>query len=228
MMLTRRTLVLLGLIALMVGVRYSPIADYLSLSSFKAHKEALIELVKNHYVFATMSYICVYTIGMVCMLPVATLLAVAGGFLFGSLPGAAYACIGATVGSSLSFMIVRYLFADTVRKKYAEHVGSFDQSVDRHGTFYLLMVHLVAVIPLSLINLCAAVTRVSLFDFVWTTAGGVFPIALIYAHAGSHLGAINTMADVFSSGVLVSLGMVAAFALSAIALYRFWYLKIAA
>lgn len=227
MIFTRRTLVLLGLIALIVSVRYTALAEYMTFESLREHKDVLIALVKHHYLFAMSSYIGLYTVGMICMLPVATLLAVAGGFLFGSWSGALYANIGATLGASISFILIRYLFADAVRGKYADQIDSFDQSINQHGTFYLLMVHLVAVIPLALINICAAVTRVSLFDFVWTTAVGVFPIALIYAHAGSHLGTINTTADLFSPGVLMSLGFIAVFALSAMSLYRYWYVKTA-
>lgn len=137
-------------------------------------------------------------------LPFASLLTLSGGFFFGITAGVLYANIGATIGATCGFLLVRYLLYDIIRKKYAYYVQKINRAIQKNGVWYLLLLRLIAFIPFPIANAAISLTDVSLFDFVWTTSIGIVPVSLIYAYAGRQLSTLTSITDVFSMTVLLA------------------------
>jgi uncharacterized membrane protein YdjX (TVP38/TMEM64 family) len=62
------------------------------------------------------------------------------------------------------------------------------------------------------INILAALTKVPLATFIWTTMLGVAPATFIFAFAGQQLLDISSIRDVFSPRVILALVLLAMFA----------------
>ncbi len=188
---------------IIVMVRFSGIAEWISLDQLKTHRDYLQQVIVNHYLLAVFCYISLYITVVAFSLPIGAVLTVAGGFLFGIIAGVFYTNIGATVGATIAFLLVRYLIGDTVQQKYAVQLAQFNKSIERYGSNYLLVIRFIAVIPFFLVNALAGLTNLSLWAFIWTTAIGILPGSLVYAFAGQQLNEIESLRDIFSFNMLL-------------------------
>lgn len=195
---TKRFLLIALIVVVILVLRFVGIEKYLSFDAIKTHADELRQLVHAHYTGAVLFFIATYVAAIALFLPVGALLTMTGGFLFGTIPGAVYTNIGATIGSIIAFLITRYLIGDFVQERYKTRLVVFNEAMHKYGAWYLLVIHLVAIIPFSLVNLLTGMTRVSLWTFVWTTSLGILPGSLIYAYAGQQLTTINSFSDVWS------------------------------
>ncbi len=226
MNLLRSLRVWLGIlfIGLLIALRYSGVGEYISLESVQNQREHLILFVQSQYWLSVLTYIGLYIAIVASALPLAALCTVVGGFLFGILPSVLYTNIGATIGATIFFLMVRYAFGSSVQRHYQDKLAWFNEQMDRYGISYLIAIHFVAVIPFFIMNLLIGLTRVSLWTFIWTTSIGVLPGTFVYAFAGSQLATVHTLQDIFSFKILLAFGLLLLLALVPIAVqhYRRW------
>ncbi len=207
MKLFRNKRLLGGLIILVVMVllaRFSGIEQYINIAWFKAQRLYLQQMVHTYYAQSVLLYIIVYICSVALSLPIAAILTIVGGFLFGTIQGALYADIGATTGAMIAFLMVRYLVGNVLQKHYSTQLARLNGQIKMHGTSYLLTIHFIAFIPFFLINILAGLTQISLWTFFWTTAMGILPGSLVYAFAGRQLTTIKSVGDIFSFNVILA------------------------
>ena len=104
---------------------------YLSLDALKANRDNLLVFTQDHYVPAVALFILAYIFQTAFSLPGATIMTLAGGFLFGSLWGPLYVNIGATTGATLAFLAARYLFHQWVERKFGDRLGPIQDGFAR-------------------------------------------------------------------------------------------------
>ncbi len=114
----KRLLLLLIFVGVIVILRFAGVGQFLSFAKFKAERVELAQFVTDRYLYAVLVYIAVYLLTVAFSVPVAALLTVAGGFLFGTVLGTLYANIGATIGATVAFLIVRHLIGKAMQKRY--------------------------------------------------------------------------------------------------------------
>lgn len=193
---------------------------YITLDRFKQNRELFIQMVHNRYVLSVFLYILLYAIGIALSFPSASLFTLVGGFLFGAIPGTIYSCIGATIGATIAFLLVRNVIGDHVQKKYTRQLQGFNASLEEDGISFLLFVRLVAIIPFFIINILAGFSNVSLWTFVWTTAVGIIPGSLVYSFAGEQLNAIDSVQDIFTVKIMIAFVLLSLLALIPILIKR--------
>ncbi|HEX9759222.1 MAG TPA: TVP38/TMEM64 family protein [Nitrospiria bacterium] len=191
---------------------YFDLSQFLSLTSLKENKEALQNYTQSHYLLVVGLYILIYIVQTAFSLPGAAILTLAAGFLFGAFLGTVYVNIGATAGATLAFIAARYLFRDSVEKKFGTKLDSIQQGFSKNAFNYLLTLRLIPLFPFFLVNLASGLTRMKLPTYVGGTALGILPGSFVYANAGKQLGTINALEDIASQGVIgafVLLGLLA-------------------
>ena len=179
------------------------------------------ECVHDHYMRSVVVYILILAAIAAISLPIIIFYVVLGGFLFGTLAGALYSVIGATVGATLSFLVFRYILGDMVQKKYGESLGGFKQKMKEHGISYILILHYLTVVPFFIINTFAALSPITLFQFILTTIAGCLPLFLVYAFAGKGLGSIQSVGDIFSAPVIIACVLLSGLAFVPVILKKF-------
>jgi len=209
MKISKRLILGLIFIGALVAIRLTGLGEYFTFEQVKLHRDMLVQLVQEQYLTSVLVYISLFTLGVAFFLPVAMILTLAGGFLFGVPWGVLYANIGGTIGSIFSFLMVRYVLGDGLQERYAGRLKGFNQAMHEQGSLYLLFIHFIFVIPFFMINILAGLTRVSLWTFVWTTSLGILPGQFVYAFTGQQLNKINSVQDIFSGSVLVALCLLA-------------------
>ncbi|MFQ5779847.1 MAG: TVP38/TMEM64 family protein [Nitrospiria bacterium] len=215
--LARKSLVWKGIIVglFSVGIAaffYFDLGRYVTLESLKGNKAALRDYTESHYLFTVFLFIMVYVVQTALSLPGATILTISGGFLFGTLLGTLYVNIGATLGATLAFLAARYLFRDTVERKFGGRLDSIQEGFADHAFSYLLTLRLIPLFPFFIVNLAAGLTRIRLAAYMAATSIGILPGSFVYSNAGKQLGVIESVKDIASIEVLgafVLLGLLA-------------------
>ncbi len=207
-------------VVVIIVLRYLGIGEYINFARFKAERTELHDYVDTHYPYSVFMYIVIYMLTVTFSIPIAALLTVAGGFLFGTILGSLYANIGATIGAVFLFLIVRHLLGKGMQKRYGVQLDRFNNEMKKYGTMYLLLVHFVAVVPFFLINVFAGLTQVSIWTFIWTTSLGILPGSLVYAFAGRQLQCIESLKDIFSFNVVMVFILLALLAIVPMSIQR--------
>ncbi len=208
------TLFILIAAAAVLIVRFTGAAEYLNWENLQQNKELMLDYTASHYILAVLIFIGIYIACAAFSIPGATLVTLAGGFLFGPWLGTVYVNIGATTGATLVFLTARFLLGSTVRDKYAKRLEKFNAEIQKNGFRYLMTLRLIPLFPFWAVNLFAGLTSIPVRTYIWTTAVGIIPGSFVYAYAGSRLSEIETLSDVMSPGMIsafVFLGLLVSF-----------------
>lgn len=133
-------------------------------------------------------FILIYALAVVALIP-ASLLTIAGGAVFGLLPGMAYALVGATLGSTGAFLIGRHVARRLVARRLAAmpRFVAIERAVSARGRRIVFLLRLSPVVPFNFLNYALGLTTISVWDFVVASLGTV-PGAFVYAYAGKVTG----------------------------------------
>ncbi|MBX3329189.1 MAG: TVP38/TMEM64 family protein [Nitrospira sp.] len=209
----------LGKISIAVGVAlaigaffYFDLGRFLSLTALKENRDSLLVFTDANFPGAVGIFVAFYVIVTGLSLPGATILTLAGGFLFGAPLATLLVNIGATTGATLAFLTARYVLRDTVEQKFGKWLGPFQEGFAKNAFSYLLTLRLIPLFPFFVVNLVSGLTRVNLGTYVSATAVGIIPGSFVYAYAGHQLGSINSLKEIASPnvvGAFVLLGLLA-------------------
>lgn len=217
----KKIAVLLIVIGIVVGIRFSGFGDFLSFENFVQKKEVFKQNIDNNYFVAVISFILIYISVVAFSIPGATVMTLAGGFLFGLPFGLIYVNMGATVGAILAFLFARYMLGDSLQDKYGERLAKFNSELETNGKYYMLTLRLIPVFPFFLINLFAGLTNLKLRTFFWTTAVGILPGSLAYTFAGKSLDTIQSPKDIVSKEMIAAFVLLALVTLIPVILKKF-------
>jgi uncharacterized membrane protein YdjX (TVP38/TMEM64 family) len=186
----------------------------LSLDSLKANRDHVLAFTEANYTTSVVLFIALYVAVAGLSLPGATILTLAGGFVFGPVAAALYVNIGATTGATLAFLAARYVLRDWVEQKFGNWLEPLQQGFARNAFSYLLTLRLIPLFPFFVVNLVSGLTRVSVGTYVAATALGIIPGSLVYAYAGRQLGSIDSLKEIASPQVIAAFVLLGAFALA--------------
>jgi uncharacterized membrane protein YdjX (TVP38/TMEM64 family) len=196
----------------MAAFFYLDLGQFLSLQALKDNRDYLLSFTETHSAVAAALFVLAYVAVTGLSLPGATILTLAGGFLFGAILGTLFVNLGATTGATLAFLVSRYLLRDWVEQKFGKWLIPVQQGFAQNAFGYLMTLRLIPLFPFFVVNLISGLTRVNLGTYVVATALGIIPGSFVYAYAGQQLGTINSLKDIASPGVIgafVLLGLLA-------------------
>jgi len=185
-----RLLPLVLLLGLLAAAVFSGATDRLSLESLRENREDLRAAVEAHPWLSLAIFTGVYAAVTALSIPGAVFVTLAGGFLFGVTRGSIATTLGATVGATLVFLVVRLAAGDVVRRRLGPRAARFESGFRDNAFSYLLSLRLIPVAPFWLINLVAGVFGTPLRTFVLATFLGVIPAVVIYSGVGASLDSI--------------------------------------
>lgn len=118
-------------------------------------------------------------------LPTVTVLCLSAGYLFGAWPGAVLAWAGALCGATLTFLTLKFIAGDRIRRLLpGGRAGRLVELLERDAFFYLVALRIVPIAPFFAINAAGAMIRVSLRRFLLATGLGLIPLLTVYANVG--------------------------------------------
>jgi uncharacterized membrane protein YdjX (TVP38/TMEM64 family) len=151
--------------------------------------EGMRALVDAHAPYGPLIFIAIVVAGIFTRVPfMSTLLIAVGAVLFGRLPAFAYGWVAALIGTTGTFLLVRYVARDYLRRLlsgFATRLLALDDRLHRHGFWTVLALRLVFGLA-PLLNWGLGLTAVRVHHYVGGTALGVLPniaLAVFFADA---------------------------------------------
>lgn len=132
-----------------------------------------------------------------------TLLALAGGAIFGLVSGTTYMLIGVTLGAGLAFAIGRILGRSFVAARSCGRFAEVERAVHRRGLLAVTIARLIPLVPFGISNYLFGASAVRPGTFLFGTLLGAAPATVAYAALGAATAHGDT-AGVAVSGVAVA------------------------
>ena len=176
------------LVVFLFGARWLGFDQLLTLEGMRAWLESWGSL-------GPLAFIGLCILGIVLYLPESLLLTF-GGALFGGWSAFVYGWIATVVGTTVTFLIARYLARDYVQKTFLSRREGFqrmDARFAEHGLIWVMLLRTVLGLAPPL-NWAVALTSVSFRNYFLGTALGVIPNVAIFVYFG------RSMAEAGESG----------------------------
>jgi uncharacterized membrane protein YdjX (TVP38/TMEM64 family) len=135
-----------------------------------------------------------YAIAVVAFVP-ASLLTLAAGAVFGIGAGTVYVFFAAVLGSSLAFLVSRYLARGAVEQRLEgnQRFDAIDRAVGEQGRRIVFLLRLSPVFPFNLLNYALGLTSVRFADY-FIASVGMLPGTLLYVYSGKAVGDVAALA----------------------------------
>jgi pyruvate/2-oxoglutarate dehydrogenase complex dihydrolipoamide dehydrogenase (E3) component/uncharacterized membrane protein YdjX (TVP38/TMEM64 family) len=173
------------------------------------------EQIEQQPVIAGLLFFVAYVIVTAFSLPIAALMTLLGGALFGLGWGLLIISFASSIGATLAFLLARTLLRDWVQERFARELKTINGGVEKQGAYYLFTLRLIPAVPFFVINLAFALTPMKAWSFYWVSQLGMLAGTAVYVNAGAELGAIESLS---ASGILTP-GLIGAFVLLALLPY---------
>jgi uncharacterized membrane protein YdjX (TVP38/TMEM64 family) len=166
---------------------------YLSLDALRANEAALRAAVSDNLPLALAIFVAAYFAVVATYIPGASILTLAGGFLFGTWLGAAATVVGATLGAVAAWWLVRTALGEPLRHRAEKSGGLLKKLIDGfqgNAFSYVLSLRLIPAAPFWLVNAAAGIGSAPLRPYTLATVLGIIPATVIYSGIGAGLGAL--------------------------------------
>lgn len=145
-------------------------------------------LIRQSGLFGYSLYILLFIIATLFLLP-RSILVIAGGIVFGPLLGTLLSLIAATLASSCSFLLARWLGRDLLLK-YVGHSHTFqaiEKGIARNGIDFLILTRLIPLFPYNIQNYAYGLTTIVFWPYTLISALTTLPGIVIYTVMASDL-----------------------------------------
>ena len=120
--------------------------------------------------------------------------AIVYGWLFGFWQAVTIVSVGLTLAAMVTFSLSRYLFRESIERRYSSFLSLMNKHLEKEGAFYLLTLRM-AHAPYSIVNPVSGASRVRTWTFFWTTAVGLIPANAIWVYVGISLPSLGELAE---------------------------------
>ena len=173
--------------------------------------ELLQQFFREQPFTAAVVYFIAYVLTTALSLPIATVLTLAGGAVFGLGVGLVLVSLASTCGATLAFLVSRTLLRDWIQDRFAVRLTAINRGVEKDGAFYLFSLRLIPVFPFWLINLAMGLTPLRIGTYIWVSLLGMLPATVVYVNAGAELAAVEALSvsGILTPGLMFSFTLLA-------------------
>jgi uncharacterized membrane protein YdjX (TVP38/TMEM64 family) len=174
------------------------LGDYLSFDTLRDNRATLLAFREDNYLGMAALFFVIYVGIVTFSLPGAAVASVTGGFLFGLVPGTALNVMSATVGASAIFLAARWGLGAALSARLEASDGKLQRiktGLRENEISVLFLLRLVPAVPFFVANLLPALVGVKFSNYVWTTAIGIIPGAIVFTWIGVGMGEVFDRGD---------------------------------
>ncbi len=213
----------IAVLALIAAFFIFDLGQYLSLEYLKQKHQTILDFYAANRVLTIGGFFLVYVAATALSLPGAAILTLAAGAVFGLVTGLIIVSFASTIGATLSFLISRFLFRDTVQNKFGSYLETINNGVEKEGAFYLFTLRLIPAVPFFAVNLLMGLTPIKTIVYALVSQLGMLPGTAVFVNAGNQLSKIDSIGDILSPqliGAFVLLGVFPIIAKKLIDIYQ--------
>ncbi len=156
---------------------------FLSFTQLAENYASLKAFIDGQQTTALLVYGAAYILTVALSLPVASLLTLAGGALFGWIAAAVIICT-ATIGATIVFIAARTALNEFFAKRTTGFMEKLEVGFKKNSFSYLLALRLIPAAPFWIVNIVPALLGMRLKHYVLATLIGITPGTLIYVWVG--------------------------------------------
>ena len=194
----------------------------LSFSMIKNTYQDIQTLVNKNYTFYFLIFFILYVIVTAFALPISLLKTLLAGALFGFWPGLILVSFASSIGSTFCFLFSRYALRNYTQVKFGKYLEKVNKGIEQDGWLYLLFLRLSPIFPFFIINLVFGLTKMRALEFYLVSQVGMFVGTAIFVNAGVQIGNLNSIEEILTLKVIMSLTLIGIFPL----LIKFIYKKL--
>lgn len=192
----------------------------LSFSMIKNTYQDIQTLVNKNYTFYFLIFFILYVIVTAFALPISLLKTLLAGALFGFWPGLILVSFASSIGSTFCFLFSRYALRNYTQVKFGKYLEKVNKGVEQDGWLYLLFLRLSPIFPFFIINLVFGLTKMRAVEFYLVSQVGMFVGTAIFVNAGVQIGNLNSIEEILTLKVIMSLTLIGIFPLLIKFIYR--------
>ncbi len=171
------------------------LGDELTLTKLAARETAFRQFQNEYPVMVYLAALAAYVVVAGLSLPGAAAMTLLFGWIFGFWRGLLVVSFGSTAGATVAFLLSRYLFRDSITRRFGDRLSSFNEALRREGAFYLFTLRLIPAVPFFVINAVMGLTPVRARTFWWVSQLGMLPGTAVYVYAGASVPRLQTLAE---------------------------------
>ena len=190
-----KKLLVLAVVVGIAVVSYTKFGDALTLENLAQQESQLRTFQQAHPVLVYGIAFLIYVVVTGLSLPGAAVLTLVYGWYFGVFHGVVLVSLASTTGATLAFLLSRFLFRDSIQKRFGERLASFNQALKNEGPFFLFTLRLIPAVPFFVINAVMGLTPIRTRTFWWVSQLGMLAGTAVYVYAGSSVPNLQTLAD---------------------------------
>jgi uncharacterized membrane protein YdjX (TVP38/TMEM64 family) len=161
--------------------------DFFQLDTLFSNLEDIQNYISLNYIFSIFIFIVLYGFLILCNFPMASLLSMTSGFLFGTWIGGLIAIVGGTFGAFGIFIIAKYFFSDFIKKNILNKYSYIENYFKKNDLELMFLIRIIPAVPFFAQNLILAGLGVGNKKFFYTTLLGLAPWSFIFGSIGQGL-----------------------------------------
>lgn len=181
----------------------------LSFSDLKVHANQILHYVEQNRLRGMLIFALLYYVACAVPFPFVSVLTIMSGFLFGTVAALLITSFASTLGASTLFLVTRHFFASSVQTRLIQRFPILHTSAESNDFWLAFSLRLVPGMPFFVPSMALGLTKLSLAKFYGSTQLGLFLTIFAFVNAGSHLSTINSVSDVFSAPLIMSMLLIA-------------------
>ncbi len=199
----KKGLLVLLIVIIITWTIYFLNKDFFRLETLFNNIENIKYYISHNYLFSIFIFLFFYSILILCNFPMASLLSMISGFLFGTWVGAILAIIGGTIGAFGIFIIAKFFFLDFIKKNLLNRYSFIVNYFNKNDLELMLLIRLIPGVPFFAQNLILAGLGPNNKKFFYTTLIGLAPWSFIFGSIGQGL------EEIFITNTAISLSLIA-------------------
>ena len=177
--------------------------NFFQLDTLFSNLENIQNYIYHHYIFSISIFMVLYGFLILCNFPMASLLSMTSGFLFGTWVGGLIAIVGGTLGAFGIFIIAKYFFLDFIKKNILNKYPYIENYFKRNDLELMFLIRIIPAVPFFAQNLILAGLGADNKKFFLTTLIGLAPWSFIFGSIGQGL------EEIFVNQTKISFSLVA-------------------
>ena len=141
------------------------LGQLLSFENIKNSQISLQNLINENYFFYYAVFFVIYIIVTAFALPFAAIKTILAGVMFGLIPGCCLPLFASSIGSTLCFLMSRFVLRNYIENKYQKYVEKVNSGMSKDGVYYLFFLRLSPIFPFFIVNLIFGLSRMKATTF---------------------------------------------------------------
>ncbi len=161
--------------------------DFFQLETFFSNLEIIQNFISHKFLLSIFTFLILYSFLILCNFPLASLLVMINGFLFGTWIGGAISITGGTLGAFGIFIIAKFFFLDFIKNKFLNKYPYIENYFNKNDLELMMLIRIIPAVPFFMQNLILAGLGANNKKFFLTTLFGLAPWSFIFCSIGQGL-----------------------------------------